>query len=449
MVRAFISYRRADSAALATLMAVTLKNEYDIDAFVDTRNTDGGGPFPDRLRRAIETTDVFVCLLSATTLDSDWVRKEIDHAVTHHKTMIPVLQERYAAPDPVPNAAVERLLQSDGIQILDVRNVYVDQAIEELATMIKKSVPRKFAVGKMPLLIAALLVLLVGGVFAATQFLPTSTSPTHTPQDTVSPALSTSSPTATIAETQPPTASTTDIGEPGFVPVTRNADWSVIEQDFDGVTMVLVPSGCFMMGSEDGSDDERPTVELCFNEPYWIDKFEVTNGQFEAFDGQAERSSNSDGDDQPRDKVTWYEAREFCLIRGGRLPSEPEWEYAASGPDDLRFPWGDEWNGANVGWDDDKQEAMPVGSYPASVSWVGAHDMSGNIWEWVNSKYLPYPYDHVDGRESPINAEGDYRVIRGGAYDSEGTAFMTTAFRNNNVPDYFNIYDGFRCARNY
>lgn len=431
MPRVFISYRRADSAALATLIAVTLKNEYDIDAFVDTRNTDGGGPFPDRLRHAIEGSDVFVCLLGVTTLDSTWVQTEIEHAAAHHKTMIPIFQERYTPPEPVPNAAVERLLQSDGIQILDVRNVYVDQAIEDLARMISKSVPRKLRLGRLPFAILTFVALLAAGLLLLAQFSSRSGQQS-----------------ATLAPTSAATSVPSAEPETDITRVARNADWSVFRQDFDGVSMVLVPPGCFEMGSEDGSDDERPIVELCFNEPYWIDKFEVTNAQFEVYDGQAEHSSDSEDEYQPRDSITWYEAREFCLIRGARLPTEPEWEYAAGGPDNLRFPWGNDWNEENVDWVSN-QESMPVGSHPSGVSWVGALDMSGNVWEWVNSKYYPYPYDHEDGRESPINEEDDYRVIRGGAYDSEGTAFLTTAFRNNNTPNYFNIYDGFRCARDY
>jgi formylglycine-generating enzyme required for sulfatase activity len=432
MPRAFISYRRQDSAALATLIAVTLKNEYDIDAFVDTRNTDGGGPFPDRLRRAIEASDVFVCLLGATTLDSTWVQNEIEHAAAHHKTMIPIFQERYASPDPVPNAAVERLLQSDGIQILDVRNVYVDQAIEDLARMISKSVPGKLRVGRLPFAIVTFVALLATGLLLLAQYSSgdNQRAATHVP------------PT--------PTSTTATEALPGFTRIAHNADWNIVRQDFDGVTMVLVPEGCFIMGSDDGSDDERPTVELCFNEPYWIDKFEVTNGQFADFAGQAEWSSDSQDEFQPRNSITWYEASAFCRLRGARLPTEPEWEYAASGPDNLRFPWGNEWVEDNAVWGgNSEQESMPVGSRPAGVSWVGAHDMSGNIWEWVNSKYRAYPYDHEDGREFDTTEDNDYRVIRGGAYDSENEAFLTTSFRNNNVPDYLNIYDGFRCAHDY
>ncbi len=141
MPSVFISYRRVDSAALATLIAVQLKDKYAIDAYVDTRNTDGGGPFPDRLRSAIERSDIFVCLLGATTLQSAWVLLEIEHADNLRKIMIPVFQERYVAPSPLPSAHVEALLQSDGVQFLDVRNLYIDQAIAQLAEMIRNSVP--------------------------------------------------------------------------------------------------------------------------------------------------------------------------------------------------------------------------------------------------------------------------------------------------------------------
>lgn len=431
MPKAFISYRRTDSAALATLIAVTLNNEYAVDTFVDTRNTDGGGPFPDRLRRAIEASDVFICLLGATTLDSTWVLTEIQHAARHQKTMIPVFQERYASPEPVPNAEVAQLLQSDGIQILDVRNIYVDEAIEQLAKMISKSVPRKLRLGRASFAILTFVILLAAGLFVFAQNAARGTTP-NTPS------------TPLVVTTASSSA------EQGYTRVTHNSDWSIIRQDFDGVTMVLVPAGCFDMGSEDGPDNERPVVELCFSEPFWIDKFEVTNGQFATFDGRAEQDSHASDENQPRDSVTWHEARAFCLTRGARLPTEPEWEYAAGGPDNLRFPWGDEWSGDKVVWyDNSPGESLSVGSYPESVSWVGAHDMSGNVWEWVNSRYLEYPYDHENGPESAIDQGEDYRVIRGGAYDSEDEVYLTTSFRNNNVPEYHNIYDGFRCARDY
>ncbi|MBI1277866.1 MAG: TIR domain-containing protein [Anaerolineaceae bacterium] len=141
MPSAFISYRREDSASLATLIAVQLKERHGIDAYVDTRNTDSGGLFPDRLRTAIDRAEVFVCLLGADTLKSPWVLTEIEHAHDLGKVMIPIFQERYIAPNSPPAPHIEALLQYDGVHILDIRNLYVDEAIAQLAVMIRNSVP--------------------------------------------------------------------------------------------------------------------------------------------------------------------------------------------------------------------------------------------------------------------------------------------------------------------
>lgn len=430
MTKAFISYRRVDSAALATLIALSLKDKHGIDAFVDTRNTDGGGTFPDRLRRAIEQSDIFVCLLGETTLQSAWVLEEIEHAHNLRKTMTPIFQERYAPPSPIPNGHVEALLQHDGIHILDVRNIYMDQAIAELASMIRKSAPR-ISFGWVPLAVVGLLTVLV---VVIALIIASSGSPGTPGQVAVEP---------TSAETMSPSPTL----EPGFVPVVGNADWTIIERDFDGVPMVLVPIGCFEMGSDDGEIDQQPAHPLCFETPFWIDKLEVSNAQFARFDGQAERESQATDADRPRERVTWLEARDFCAERDGRLPSEAEWEYAARGPDNLLYPWGSEWNADYAVWlDNSDEQPADVGSIPEGVSWVGALDMIGNVWEWVNSIYAPYPYDFNDGREADSDGPEYYRVLRGGAWDIEALDLLTAAYRNSNTPDYENIYDGFRCA---
>ncbi len=141
MPKIFISYRRADSAMLSQLLETKLKS-FDIESYVDTRNIDGGGPFPNRLRRAIEERDIFVCLLGATTFDSEWVSKEIEHAHTLGKVLIPVFQERYSAPNPIPDDHVYALLQSDGVHFLDIRNLYIDAAIASLAELIRNTSAR-------------------------------------------------------------------------------------------------------------------------------------------------------------------------------------------------------------------------------------------------------------------------------------------------------------------
>jgi formylglycine-generating enzyme required for sulfatase activity len=187
--------------------------------------------------------------------------------------------------------------------------------------------------------------------------------------------------------------------------VKRNADWKPITRSFDGVEMVLVPPGCFLMGSSDGNTNERPMNLQCFNKPFWIDKTEVTNGQFTQFKGQAANKGQWSQPNRPRETITWFEARDFCAKRGSRLPTEREWEFAARGPNNLKFPWGDDFSYDNAVWAfNSNEQTMAVGSRPKGASWVGALDMSGNVWEWINTIYdqrrFPYPYESDDGRES-------------------------------------------------
>ncbi|MCL4251273.1 MAG: SUMF1/EgtB/PvdO family nonheme iron enzyme [Anaerolineae bacterium] len=204
-------------------------------------------------------------------------------------------------------------------------------------------------------------------------------------------------------------------------------------QDFDGYEMVLVPPGCFMMG------DQGDGGEQCVDAPFWIDRFEVTNAQYGSH-------GEWTGDQRPRESVTWFEARDFCEARGGRLPSEREWEYAARGPDSLEYPWGAAFSQKLVVSAETRASGegpAPVGSIPDGASWVGALDMSGNVWEWTNSLYRDYPYAD-DGRESRTDS-GD-RVIRGGSYlandgyvRSANRAGFDPALRWGDV--------GFRCVR--
>ena len=224
-------------------------------------------------------------------------------------------------------------------------------------------------------------------------------------------------------------------------PVAANADWTPVAQTFDGVEMVLVPPGCFTMGNDEGRRDERPAHEVCFEQPFWIDRYEVTNGQFGS-------PGAFEGDDLPRGNLTWFDVRDYCQLRGGRLPTEAEWEYAARGPDGLLFPSGEAVDGSIVVTDENTGTVvLAVGSFPANASWVGAYDMIGNMWEWVSSAYERYPYTTEDGREDLNNAELR-RVYRGGrsAYQEWGIYTPTRFWMAADGRDWF---IGFRCVRNY
>lgn len=221
--------------------------------------------------------------------------------------------------------------------------------------------------------------------------------------------------------------------------VNSNADWTPVTREFDGVSMVRVPVGCFTMGQDTGRRNERPQHEQCFSAPYWIDQYEVTNGQYGT-------DSVFPGENRPYTNLTWFEARDYCAARGARLPNEAEWEYAARGPSNLIYPWGDTLDTQALVFDQNSgNQAAEVGSRPRGVSWVGAYDMSGNVLEWVSSQYRRYPYNPFDGREDLTNATA-LRVYRSGwgSYIDYGVSAAKRFFADPNYRDWF---IGLRCVR--
>jgi formylglycine-generating enzyme required for sulfatase activity len=270
--------------------------------------------------------------------------------------------------------------------------------------------------------------------------------------------------------TQPDTSTVTSLS-----PVIRNEDWTPVIQDFDGVEIVLVPPGCFMMGGT-AYEHEQPIHEICFNVPFWIDRYEVTNGQFAQFNGVAANESYWKDSERPRETIDWSEARDFCDARDGfmddagaeviRLPTEAEWEYAARGPSNWIYPWGNEFVPNNVVYGENSNgQSANVGSRPTGASWVGALDLSGNVWEWVSTIYgiddgdydfsdaderrLTYPYDDADGREQETDDPLFVRVLRGGSWDNSYDGNFRGADRGWNSPELRYNSDGFRCARDY
>ncbi len=228
--------------------------------------------------------------------------------------------------------------------------------------------------------------------------------------------------------------------------VARNADWATYTQNINGVQMALVPAGCFQMGSTDGDGNEQPVHEVCFDTPFWIDMYEVTNVQTGG--ASPECAQYSSDDNQPRVCINWIEVKSYCASRGARLPTEAEWEYAARGPDGLVYPWGNEWNSDLAVWNAD--QAAEVGSKPGGASWVGALDLSGNVWEWVSDWYGSYSSGRQVNPQGPAAGEySDYRVLRGGSWVSLGSYYLRAALRDGSGPDLRFNYFGFRCALSY
>ncbi|HID62288.1 MAG TPA: formylglycine-generating enzyme family protein, partial [Anaerolineae bacterium] len=228
------------------------------------------------------------------------------------------------------------------------------------------------------------------------------------------------------------------------------------EQPTPEVEMVTIPAGEFIMGSDEGEDNEKPahTVSL---EAFEIDKFEVTNEQFARFveetgyQTDAEKAGETgtwrtyaEGkDNHPVVKVTWNDAVAYCEWAGKRLPTEAEWEKAARGEDGRVYPWGNEWDPAKANTKEGGlRGTAAVGSFGAGASPYGVEDMAGNVWEWTADWYQAYPdsdfYSEYFGEK--------FRVLRGGGWFNDQKT-VRSAYRSSSSPDLRNDDVGFRCAR--
>lgn len=173
-----------------------------------------------------------------------------------------------------------------------------------------------------------------------------------------------------------------------------------------------------------------------------------------------------DRGDHPVNCVDWAQARAFCQKRGGDLPTEAQWEFAARGSDGRVYPWGDElptpshMNGSGreyVAWrqskslpphgvlyeaDDGFIGTAPVGHFGKGESQRGLHDIAGNVFEWTLDEFKPY-----SSEGDAKTADGPRkRVIRGGAFNSFQPQFADPALRFPQVEDAHNHGIGFRCV---
>jgi len=229
--------------------------------------------------------------------------------------------------------------------------------------------------------------------------------------------------------------------------------------------MVEISAGPFMMGQDGSKPKNGPGHEVDLP-AYEIDRFEVTNDEFARFVNEAgfvtyaEQNSTKNwrdaaeakGGNHPVVYVTWDDAKAYCEWAGKRLPTEAEWEKAARGEDGRVYPWGNDYPAeAEVDqfgnfYETGLRSTFPVGAFEKGVSPYGVYDMSGNVREWVEDYFLPYPGAAEDA--DPFFGE-ENRVNRGGGwFDGEEGELVTTYNRNAGPPGTSANDDiGFRCAR--
>jgi sulfatase modifying factor 1 len=250
--------------------------------------------------------------------------------------------------------------------------------------------------------------------------------------------------------------------------------------------MVRIAASSFQMGSDEGevlgaladcvreayghrcsptlfnNETPRHVVQLS---SFWIDRLEVSVADYErcAAAGRCEPRPTSeatwrfDRADYPVSRVSWNDAVSYCAFRGARLPTEAEFERAARGVMERRYPWGNLFNvwasnQGRFGWDvtdstDGFAELAPVGSFPAGVTPEGIYDLAGNVAEWVADRYAPtYDVGEVRDPHGPGVGGSNLRVVRGGSY-AQARFRLRGAARSFAEPGDRRSTLGFRCAR--
>lgn len=247
---------------------------------------------------------------------------------------------------------------------------------------------------------------------------------------------------------------------------------------------IWVPPGSFPMGSPDSEaghqSDEGPVHTVTFVEGFLIGKYEVVVAQYEACmvanpgkctppntsdwngPGWGTNTSANGRSNHPQNGLTWQQAKDFCawVVPGGRLPSEAEWEYMATGPEHSKYPWGNSpepscsnetavFNelhipaGAGCG----AGGTWPVGLMPIGFSHCGAADVAGNVWEWCEDTYHS-SYTGAPGDGTAWTVGGKNRVVRGGGFNDWAVTMRVSQRFSGGLPsNHRSAHIGVRCAR--
>jgi eukaryotic-like serine/threonine-protein kinase len=280
----------------------------------------------------------------------------------------------------------------------------------------------------------------------------------------------------------------TDSAQSRNLTITREANVEEIGRTMiasvDNMTLIYVPAGEFLMGTNTGLTDEQP-IHKVYLDSYWIDQTEITNAMYSACveAGKCAKPSivifynDLAFASHPVEYVSWNDAVNYCTWAGRRLPTEAEWEKAATWDPYTNqqrvYPWGNEYDCRKGNFDDELEldaslmqdgsvgcdgfvRSSPVGSFSDGASLYGALDLSGNVWEWVHDAFIevdPFNasienYYSISPLENPMGVDPaitEYRSMRGGSYNFT-FGFGRAAYRL-----WYGLDDsyegvGFRCA---
>jgi formylglycine-generating enzyme len=416
----FISYATPNLEAAKRVRS--LLDNWGVASWFAKEDAIAGLPWPPQIDQALADCDLMILILTNAALNSDEVRSEISYYRVHKKRLIPLLFEQVPSTSLPVNLLtlqhidftladlsssinkLQQTLKDFGFQIDSGTPINGTTSHPGRATRIKRVWIVLCVVLLLPVLVVAIVLILL--------------------------------------YLYPP--------EPYMG---SNSQWHVRSREVDGIEQVYVPGACYEMGRT--GDPRVLAHQVCVN-AFWMDKTEVRQDDFQRLGGTQKNPPVFPGLQQPAHNVTWFEALSFCQIRGMRLVTEAEWEFAAKGRDGWEFPWGNDSNGANGLLT--REAPTNVNRVATDTSWVGASDMGGNMNEWVSTAYgiwdpsvrqlttlFSYPYQTNDNRED-ITDRYFARVIRGGSFLDTNARDLSTVERRYELPTTFQATTGFRCA---
>ncbi len=511
-LKVFLCHTSADKPAIRRLYN-RLSAEGWIDPWLDKEKILPGQDWDYEIRKAVRDADVIaVCISRRSITKEGYVQREIKIAldIADEKPegtiyIVPIRLEECDPPERLQRWQWVDLYLAKGYELLLASLQRRAKALELEPVAYKKSMfeslflflgeRRQTVFSLLAILIALLIFLFGNNIYGRLTRQPpfvTASAPVAT--ETISALLSLTPQPITASRTIMPSQVLTET----FTPVTTSSPTKVVDKE--GVEVVLIPAGEFVMGSS--PEMQREMLALCQNcdpdsvtdqspqrsiylDDFWIDKTEVTIAQFREFVEQenyltaAERKGSSlllnrttkkftttqgvnwrkpngkfiDLDqygNYPVTHVNWNDARAYCNWRGGYLPTEAQWEKAARWEDGRFFPWGNTTpNNTYLNFDFQNNGPVAVMSYPAGVSKYGVYDMAGNVWEWVNDwyadKYIQSETINPNGASS-----GPGHLFRGGSWASElkiEAVNVMTTYRAYNIASWTSPLVGFRCVR--
>lgn len=454
-LRVFLCHASQDKNSVRKLYT-ELKSEDWIDPWLDDEKLLPGQDYNIEILKAMREADVIIICLSKKSVSREgYVNREIRHAleVSEEKREgeIFVIPLRFDECDP-------SFVQLKKLHWLDYFKAGAPEKLIKALRARGNSLEITNSDWKFPKNTGTnnSRWLSIGGVFFLTLlssiyyiFEANSFGPTELPTATF--ALPSVSPTQELILTDEPFTPT-----PTLTPTLGIGSTMIGE---DGIVLVYVPAGEFLMGNDDKEADERPEHQV-FLDAYWIDQTEITNAMYAkcvlekkcelplklSSKTRGDYYSNNNFSNFPVNYINWQMAKNYCQWAGRDLPTEAQWEKAARGDGGAEFPWGNakitpallNYQNSGIG------DTTEVGSYPNGVSQYGAFDMAGNVYEWVNDWY-DATYYKISPLSNPLGpVSGQYKVARGGAWGF-ASDYARSSYRNFFDPEKeYNF--GFRCV---